>query len=170
VLRIAYEVKALPSINQKPGSPDMVSGLIVLGDEHSANHGPSCDLFALRHRRRDSGHNAIGLITRATLLQSIADAPRYGQFSEIDASAPPPDVALVLPTLYSGGARARASQSAAYFIARACASTLWWESTRSLKDKVPPGVRVISLDARRVLLCLPQYSALSRGGRGLRSS
>ena len=42
----------------------------------------------------------------------------YVPVSEINASAPPPDVALVLPTLYSGGAERVQLNLAAYFIGR----------------------------------------------------
>jgi glycosyltransferase involved in cell wall biosynthesis len=82
----------------------------------------------------------------------------YVPVSEIDASAPPPDVALVLPTLYSGGAERVHLNLAAYFVGRGLRVDLVvGKYFGSLKDKVPPGVRVISLDARRVLLSLPQY-------------
>lgn len=82
----------------------------------------------------------------------------YVPISEIDASAPPPDVALVLPTLYSGGAERVHLNLAAYFVDRGLRVDLVvGKYFGSLKDKVPPGVRVISLDARRVLLSLPQY-------------
>jgi len=82
----------------------------------------------------------------------------YVPVSEIDATAPPPDVALVLPTLYSGGAERVHLNLAAYFVGRGLRVDLVvGKYFGSLKDKVPPGVRVISLDARRVLLSLPQY-------------
>jgi glycosyltransferase involved in cell wall biosynthesis len=82
----------------------------------------------------------------------------YVPVSEIDASAPPPDVALVLPTLYSGGAERVHLNLAEYFVGRGLRVDLVvGKYFGSLKDKVPPGVRVISLDARRVLLSLPQY-------------
>jgi glycosyltransferase involved in cell wall biosynthesis len=82
----------------------------------------------------------------------------YVPVSEIDASAPPPDVALVLPTLYSGGAERVHLNLAAYFVSRGLRVDLVvGKYFGSLKDKVPPGVRLISLDARRVLLGLPQY-------------
>jgi glycosyltransferase involved in cell wall biosynthesis len=82
----------------------------------------------------------------------------YVPVSEIDASAPPPDVALVLPTLYSGGAERVHLNLAAHFVGRGLRVDLVvGKYFGSLKDKVPPGVRVISLDARRVLLSLPQY-------------
>ena len=82
----------------------------------------------------------------------------YVPISDIDASAPPPDVALVLPTLYSGGAERVHLNLAAYFVGRGLRVDLVVAKYfGSLKDKVPPGVRVISLDARRVLLSLPQY-------------
>jgi glycosyltransferase involved in cell wall biosynthesis len=82
----------------------------------------------------------------------------YVPVSEIDASAPPPDVALVLPTLYSGGAERVHLNLAAYFVDRGLRVDLVvGKYFGSLKDKVPLGVRVISLDARRVLLSLPQY-------------
>jgi glycosyltransferase involved in cell wall biosynthesis len=82
----------------------------------------------------------------------------YVPVSKIDASAPPPDVALVLPTLYSGGAERVHLNLAAYFVSRGLRVDLVaGKYFGSLKDKVPPGVRVISLDARRVLLSLPQY-------------
>jgi glycosyltransferase involved in cell wall biosynthesis len=82
----------------------------------------------------------------------------YVPVSEIDASAPRPDVALVLPTLYSGGAERVHLNLAAYFVSRGLRVDLVVAKYfGSLKDKVPPGVRVISLDARRVPLSLPQY-------------
>ena len=82
----------------------------------------------------------------------------YVPVSEIDASAPSPDVALVLPTLYSGGAERVHLNLAAYFVSRGLRVDLVvGKYFGSLKDKVPPGVRLISLDARRVLLSLPQY-------------
>jgi hypothetical protein len=75
----------------------------------------------------------------------------YVPVSKIDASAPPPDVALVLPTLYSGGAERVHLNLAAYFVSRGLRVDLVaGKYFGSLKDKVPPGVRVISLDARRV--------------------
>jgi glycosyltransferase involved in cell wall biosynthesis len=78
--------------------------------------------------------------------------------SDIDASAPPPDVALALPTLYSGGAERVHLNLAEYFVGRGLRVDLVvGKYFGSLKDKVPSGVRLISLDARRVLLSLPQY-------------
>ena len=82
----------------------------------------------------------------------------YVPVSEIDTSAPPPDVALVLPTLYSGGAERVHLNLAEYFVGQGLRVDLVvGKYFGSLKDKVPPGVRLISLDARRVLLGLPQY-------------
>jgi len=82
----------------------------------------------------------------------------YVSFSELDESAPPPDVALTLPTLYSGGAERVQLNLAEYFVSRGLRVDLVvGKYFGSLKDKVPEGVRLVSLDAGRVLFSLPQY-------------
>jgi glycosyltransferase involved in cell wall biosynthesis len=78
--------------------------------------------------------------------------------ANLDPSAPPPDIALALPTLYSGGAERVHLNLAEDFVARGLRVDLVvGKYYGSLKDKVPAGVRLVSLDAGRVLFSLPQY-------------
>lgn len=87
----------------------------------------------------------------------MTDRP-YIPVSQLSAEAPQPDIALFLPTLYSGGAERVQLNLAGYFVSRGLRVDLVvCKYFGSLKDQVPAGVRLISLDARKVMLSLPAY-------------
>lgn len=78
--------------------------------------------------------------------------------SELVADETRPDIALFLPTLYSGGAERVQINLAKYFLDRGLKVDLVvCKYFGSLKDKVPGGVRLVSLDAARVMFSLPAY-------------
>lgn len=78
--------------------------------------------------------------------------------SDLTPDAPAPDVALLLPTLFSGGAERVQINLAQDFLRRGYRVDLVvGKYFGSLKDQVPDGVRLVSLDARRVVLSLHQY-------------
>jgi glycosyltransferase involved in cell wall biosynthesis len=91
--------------------------------------------------------------TPIPVLQLVADEIR-------------PDVALFLPTLYSGGAERVQLNLARYFLDRGLRVDLVvCKYFGSLKDKVPNGVRLISLDARKVMFSAPAYLRYLRTAR-----
>ncbi|HVX77461.1 MAG TPA: glycosyltransferase [Bradyrhizobium sp.] len=78
--------------------------------------------------------------------------------SRLVAGETRPDVALFLPTLYSGGAERVQLNLASYFLDQGLRVDLVvCKYFGSLKDKVPNGVRLVSLDASKVMLSLPAY-------------
>jgi len=85
-------------------------------------------------------------------------APAPIPVSQLAAGEPRPDVALFLPTLYSGGAERVQLNLARYFLDRGLRVDLVvCKYFGSLKDKVPEGIRLISLDARKVMFSVPAY-------------
>jgi glycosyltransferase involved in cell wall biosynthesis len=85
-------------------------------------------------------------------------APACIPVSRLAAGEPRPDIALFLPTLYSGGAERVQINLARYFLDQGLRVDLVvCKYFGSLKDKVPSGVRLISLDASRVMFSLPAY-------------
>lgn len=85
-------------------------------------------------------------------------APAPIPVSQLVADEAQPDVALFLPTLYSGGAERVQLNLARYFLDRGLRVDLVvCKYFGSLKDKVPEGVRLISLDARKVMFSAPTY-------------
>lgn len=85
-------------------------------------------------------------------------APACIPVSRLAADGTPPDIALFLPTLYSGGAERVQINLAQYFLDQGLKVDLVvCKYFGSLKDKVPPGVRLISLDAFKVMFSLPAY-------------
>lgn len=85
-------------------------------------------------------------------------APARIPVSRLVAGETPPDVALFLPTLYSGGAERVQINLARYFLDRGLRVDLVvCKYFGSLKDKVPVGVRLVSLDASKVMFSLPAY-------------
>ena len=84
--------------------------------------------------------------------------PAYTPVSQLVADETRPDVALFLPTLYSGGAERVQLNLARYFLDRGLRVDLVvCKYFGSLKDQVPERVRLISLDARKVMLSAPAY-------------
>lgn len=82
----------------------------------------------------------------------------YIPISELSADTRPPDIALFLPTLYSGGAERVQLNLADYFVGRGLRVDLVvCKHFGSLKDQVPRGVRLISLESRRVVFSVPAY-------------
>jgi hypothetical protein len=78
--------------------------------------------------------------------------------SQLVADETRPDVALFLPTLYSGGAERVQLNLARYFLDRRLRVDLVvCKYFGSLKDQVPEGVRLISLDSRKVMFSAPAY-------------
>lgn len=78
--------------------------------------------------------------------------------AQLSGAAPRPDIALFLPTLYSGGAERVQLNLADYFVSRGLRVDLVvCKHFGSLKDQVPAGVRLISLDASRVMFSVPAY-------------
>lgn len=78
--------------------------------------------------------------------------------SELVADETRPDIALFLPTLYSGGAERVQINLAKYFLDCGLKVDLVvCKYFGSLKDKVPSGVRLVSLDASKVMFSLPAY-------------
>lgn len=78
--------------------------------------------------------------------------------SHLTAGEARPDIALFLPTLYSGGAERVQINLARYFLDQGLRVDLVvCKYFGSLKDKVPNGVRLVSLDASRVMFSLPAY-------------
>ena len=85
-------------------------------------------------------------------------APSCIPLSELVADETRPDIALFLPTLYSGGAERVQINLAKYFLDRGLKVDLVvCKDFGSLKDKVPSGVRLVSLDASKVMFSLPAY-------------
>ena len=85
-------------------------------------------------------------------------APAYIPVSQLVAGETRPDVALFLPTLYSGGAERVQLNLARYFLDHGLRVDLvLCKYFGSLKDQVPAGVRLISLDAPKVLFSVPSY-------------
>ena len=85
-------------------------------------------------------------------------APACISLSELVADETRPDIALFLPTLYSGGAERVQINLAKYFLDRGLKVDLVvCKYFGSLKDKVPNGVRLVSLDASKVMFSLPAY-------------
>jgi len=85
-------------------------------------------------------------------------APACIPLSRLPAGEPRPDIALFLPTLYSGGAERVQINLAKYFLDQGLRVDLVvCKYFGSLKDKVPNGVRLISLDASRVMFSVPAY-------------
>lgn len=85
-------------------------------------------------------------------------APAPIPVSQLAAGEPRPDVALFLPTLYSGGAERVQLNLARYFLDRELRVDLVvCKYFGSLKDKVPEGIRLVSLDARKVMFSVPAY-------------
>jgi glycosyltransferase involved in cell wall biosynthesis len=85
-------------------------------------------------------------------------APAPIPVSQLVAGEPRPDVALFLPTLYSGGAERVQLNLARYFLDRGLRVDLVvCKYFGSLKDKVPEGIRLVSLDARKVMFSVPAY-------------
>jgi glycosyltransferase involved in cell wall biosynthesis len=90
----------------------------------------------------------------------------YLTVPQLDDSAPAPDVALVMPTLYSGGAERVHLNLAEYLVARRLRVDLViCKYLGALRDQVPAGVRLICLDSRKVMLSLPQYLGYLRAAR-----
>ena len=82
----------------------------------------------------------------------------YIPISQLSGDAPRPDIALFLPTLYSGGAERVQLNLADYFVSRRLRVDLVvCKHFGSLKDQVPTGVRLIGLDTRRVMFSVPAY-------------
>jgi glycosyltransferase involved in cell wall biosynthesis len=78
--------------------------------------------------------------------------------SQLASDGAPPDVALFLPTLYSGGAERVQLNLAKYFLDQGLRVDLVvCKYFGSLKDQVPAGVRLVSLDVRKVLFSMPAY-------------
>jgi len=93
-------------------------------------------------------------------------APTCIPVSRLAADEAAPDIALFLPTLYSGGAERVQINLAKYFIDRGLRVDLVvCKYFGSLKDKVPSGVRLISLDASKVMFSLPAYLRYLRVAR-----
>lgn len=93
-------------------------------------------------------------------------APTCIPVSRLPADATPPDIALFLPTLYSGGAERVQINLAEYFLAQGLkVDFVVCKYYGSLKDKVPGGARLVSLDASRVMLSLPVYLRYLRAAR-----
>lgn len=85
-------------------------------------------------------------------------APVCIPLSRLVADETRPDVALFLPTLYSGGAERVQLNLAGYFHDRGLRTDLViCKNFGSLKDQVPDGVRLISLDSRKVMFSTPAY-------------
>lgn len=85
-------------------------------------------------------------------------APKPISVSQLVADGTRCDVALFLPTLYSGGAERVHLNLAKYFVDRGIRVDLVvCKYFGSLKDKVPEGVRLITLDASKVMLSAPAY-------------
>lgn len=85
-------------------------------------------------------------------------APACIPVSRLVADEARPDVALFIPTLYSGGAERVQINLAKHFLDRGLQVDLVvCKYFGSLKDKVPNGVRLISLDASKVMFSLPAY-------------
>jgi glycosyltransferase involved in cell wall biosynthesis len=85
-------------------------------------------------------------------------AAAYIPVSRLAADQVPPDLALFLPTLYSGGAERVHLNLARYFRDRGLRVDLVvCKYFGSLKDQVPEGVRLISLGAWKVMLSTPAY-------------
>jgi glycosyltransferase involved in cell wall biosynthesis len=85
-------------------------------------------------------------------------APACIPLSQLVADETRPDVALFLPTLYSGGAERVQLNLARYFLDRGLRVDLVvCKYFGSLKDQVPEGVRLISLDARKVMFGVSAY-------------
>ncbi|MCO5132678.1 MAG: glycosyltransferase [Xanthobacteraceae bacterium] len=93
-------------------------------------------------------------------------APTCLPLARLPADAAPPDVALFLPTLYSGGAERVQINLAEYFLAQGLTvDFVVCKYYGSLKDKVPSGARLVSLDASRVMFSLPAYLRYLRAAR-----
>lgn len=85
-------------------------------------------------------------------------APACIPLSRLVAEETPPDIALFLPTLYSGGAERVQINLARYFLDQGFkVDFVVCKYFGSLKDKVPKGARLISLDASKVMFSLPAY-------------
>ncbi|MBN9006066.1 MAG: glycosyltransferase [Rhizobiales bacterium] len=85
-------------------------------------------------------------------------APVCVSVSQLAVDEARPDITLFLPTLYSGGAERVQINLARYFLDQGLRVDLVvCKYVGSLKDKVPSGVRLISLDASKVMLSLPAY-------------
>jgi glycosyltransferase involved in cell wall biosynthesis len=85
-------------------------------------------------------------------------ASAYIPVSRLVANETRPDIALFLPTLYSGGAERVQLNLARYFLDRGLRVDLVvCKYFGSLKDQVPSGVRLISLDAHKVMFSVPAY-------------
>ncbi len=93
-------------------------------------------------------------------------APACIPVSRLAADETPPDIALFLPTLYSGGAERVQINLAEYFLGQGLKVDLVvCKYFGSLKDKVPSGVRLVSLDAFKVMFSLPAYLRYLRTAR-----
>jgi len=93
-------------------------------------------------------------------------APACIPLSRLAAGEARPDIALFLPTLYSGGAERVQINLARHFLDRGLRVDLVvCKYFGSLKDKVPSGVRLVSLDASRVMFSLPSYLRYLRVAR-----
>jgi glycosyltransferase involved in cell wall biosynthesis len=93
-------------------------------------------------------------------------APACIPVSQLVSDEARPDVALFLPTLYSGGAERVQLNLARYFVDHGLRVDLVvCKYFGSLKDKVPDGVRLISLDARKVMFSVPAYLRYLRTAR-----
>jgi len=78
--------------------------------------------------------------------------------TQLPPGEPRPDIALFLPTLYSGGAERVQINLAQYFLDRGLkVDFVVCKYFGSLKDKVPAGARLVSLDAYKVMFSLPAY-------------
>lgn len=93
-------------------------------------------------------------------------APACIPLSRLASDETGPDVALFLPTLYSGGAERVQLNLARYFLDRRLrVDLIVCKYFGSLKDQVPEGVRLISLDARKVMFSAPAYLRYLRTAR-----
>jgi len=93
-------------------------------------------------------------------------APACTPVAQLAADERRHDIALFLPTLYSGGAERVQINLARYFRDRGLRVDLVvCKYFGSLKDQVPNGVRLVSLDAPRVMFSLPAYLRYLRTAR-----
>lgn len=93
-------------------------------------------------------------------------ASAYIPVSQLTADEMRPDIALFLPTLYSGGAERVQINLARYFLDQGLrADLVVCKYFGSLKDKVPNGVRLVSLEASKVMFSLPAYLRYLRTAR-----
>jgi glycosyltransferase involved in cell wall biosynthesis len=99
-------------------------------------------------------------------MNSTAESPNIVTVREIDPQAPPADVALVVGTFEGGGAERIQINLAEYFLSKGLeVDFVVCRNTGPLAQLIPNGVRIVSLEAGRVLFGLSRYLEYLRAAR-----